>query len=310
MKRQLRLVKSILATASIAALAAFSATPASAFSLGSDWSYTLDSFKDGTDVGNKVGSTSNYEIYGMAMRNSGGRISIAFNSNLGVGGSYYSGASNDNVTWGDILFNFSGNNLQTASGSSQLYGLHFATGNDAGVTGAGIYSNVQGKSVMKDNDGYKTVGGYQSAVPGKTTSTGESGVVGYGDMTNEEAKTYLTGSSDGNNEVVNVIKTGTKVGDIAELSVAEIASLGSVFNSLGGSQVFGFSFAESLLPKGSMVTTALLECMNDSIIAKVNIPTTTTNSQATPEPLTMLAAGAAVGFGSMFKKQRAQSQKA
>lgn len=34
------------------------------------------------------------------------------------------------------------------------------------------------------------------------------------------------------------------------------------------------------------------------------------NSQNTPEPLTMLAAGAAVGFGSMFKKQRAQAQKA
>jgi hypothetical protein len=34
------------------------------------------------------------------------------------------------------------------------------------------------------------------------------------------------------------------------------------------------------------------------------------SSQPTPEPLTMLAAGAAVGFGSMFKKQRAQAQKA
>jgi hypothetical protein len=34
------------------------------------------------------------------------------------------------------------------------------------------------------------------------------------------------------------------------------------------------------------------------------------NTQATPEPLTMLAAGAAVGFGTMFKKQRAQAQKA
>lgn len=34
------------------------------------------------------------------------------------------------------------------------------------------------------------------------------------------------------------------------------------------------------------------------------------NSAATPEPLTMLAAGAAVGFGSMFKKQRAQAKKA
>ena len=34
------------------------------------------------------------------------------------------------------------------------------------------------------------------------------------------------------------------------------------------------------------------------------------NTQDTPEPLTMLAAGAAVGFGTMFKKQRAQAKKA
>jgi hypothetical protein len=34
------------------------------------------------------------------------------------------------------------------------------------------------------------------------------------------------------------------------------------------------------------------------------------NTENTPEPLTMLAAGAAVGFGTMFKKQRAQGQKA
>ena len=35
-----------------------------------------------------------------------------------------------------------------------------------------------------------------------------------------------------------------------------------------------------------------------------------TNTQDTPEPLTMLAAGAAVGFGTMFKKQRDRAGKA
>jgi len=34
------------------------------------------------------------------------------------------------------------------------------------------------------------------------------------------------------------------------------------------------------------------------------------NTENTPEPLTMLAAGAAVGFGTMFKKQRERAQKA
>jgi hypothetical protein len=40
------------------------------------------------------------------------------------------------------------------------------------------------------------------------------------------------------------------------------------------------------------------------------ISTSSGNTENTPEPLTMLAAGAAVGFGTMFKKQRAQAQKA
>jgi hypothetical protein len=40
------------------------------------------------------------------------------------------------------------------------------------------------------------------------------------------------------------------------------------------------------------------------------ISTSSSNTQDTPEPLTMLAAGAAVGFGTMFKKQREQAKKA
>ncbi|WP_445248309.1 PEP-CTERM sorting domain-containing protein [Microcoleus sp. OTE_8_concoct_300] len=40
------------------------------------------------------------------------------------------------------------------------------------------------------------------------------------------------------------------------------------------------------------------------------ISTSSGNTQDNPEPLTMLAAGAAVGFGTMFKKQRERAQKA
>ena len=48
---------------------------------------------------------------------------------------------------------------------------------------------------------------------------------------------------------------------------------------------------------------ALQNGQSDSYIS------TSSSSQDVPEPLTMLAAGAAVGFGTMFKKQRAQAQK-
>jgi len=47
---------------------------------------------------------------------------------------------------------------------------------------------------------------------------------------------------------------------------------------------------------------ALPNCASDSYISS--------NTQDTPEPLTMLAAGAAVGFGTVFKKQRERAQKA
>ncbi|MEG4024663.1 MULTISPECIES: PEP-CTERM sorting domain-containing protein [unclassified Microcoleus] len=45
---------------------------------------------------------------------------------------------------------------------------------------------------------------------------------------------------------------------------------------------------------------------SDTFVSSIS----TSNTEATPEPLTMLAAGAAVGFGTMFKKQRAQAHKA
>jgi hypothetical protein len=51
---------------------------------------------------------------------------------------------------------------------------------------------------------------------------------------------------------------------------------------------------------------ALPQGASDSYISTISAD----NTEATPEPLTMLAAGAAVGFGAMFKKQRAQAQKA
>jgi hypothetical protein len=50
---------------------------------------------------------------------------------------------------------------------------------------------------------------------------------------------------------------------------------------------------------------ALPNGASDSYISSNGVST-----ENTPEPLTMLAAGAAVGFGTMFKKQRAQAQKA
>jgi len=79
--------------------------------------------------------------------------------------------------------------------------------------------------------------------------------------------------------------------------------------SLGLSFVANYNSVMTALSDGTLKlglhVQALPNGQSDSYISS-----SSGNTQDTPEPLTMLAAGAAVGFGTMFKKQRAQAQKA
>jgi hypothetical protein len=79
--------------------------------------------------------------------------------------------------------------------------------------------------------------------------------------------------------------------------------------SLGVSFVANYNNVMTALSDGTLKlglhVQALPNGQSDSYISS-----SSGNTQDTPEPLTMLAAGAAVGFGTMFKKQRAQAQKA
>ncbi|WP_333151008.1 PEP-CTERM sorting domain-containing protein [Microcoleus sp. B9-D4] len=88
---------------------------------------------------------------------------------------------------------------------------------------------------------------------------------------------------------------------------------GAASNGVQKNEALGLSFrgdyskVVSELNKGTLRLGLHVQTINggsDSFVSS------TSNTQATPEPLTMLAAGAAVGFGTMFKKQRAQAQKA
>ena len=82
-----------------------------------------------------------------------------------------------------------------------------------------------------------------------------------------------------------------------------------------GTETFGVSFTGNYANVVSALNTGALKLglhvqalpggKSDSYMSTIS----TSNTEATPEPLTMLAAGAAVGFGTMFKKQRAQAQK-
>lgn len=83
-----------------------------------------------------------------------------------------------------------------------------------------------------------------------------------------------------------------------------------------GGETFGVSFTGNYANVVSALNTGALKLglhvqalpngASDSYISTISAD----NTEATPEPLTMLAAGAAVGFGTMFKKQRDRAQKA
>ncbi|MEG5233754.1 PEP-CTERM sorting domain-containing protein [Microcoleus sp. AT9b-C3] len=83
-----------------------------------------------------------------------------------------------------------------------------------------------------------------------------------------------------------------------------------------GGESIGFSFAGnynnvvSALNSGSLKLGLHVQSLPGRGATSDSYISSTSNTEATPEPLTMLAAGAAVGFGTMFKKQRAQAQKA
>lgn len=90
---------------------------------------------------------------------------------------------------------------------------------------------------------------------------------------------------------------------------------GGAANSVQTGEVLGLSFTGnynnvvSALNNGSLKVGLHVQGINggsDTFVSGISAG----NTQNTPEPLTMLAAGAAVGFGGMFKKQRAQAQKA
>jgi hypothetical protein len=98
-----------------------------------------------------------------------------------------------------------------------------------------------------------------------------------------------------------------------DYAFSRVAGVGNEFGIQAGEQL-GLSFVanynnviaalnDGTLKLGLHVQ-ALPNGQSDSYISSSG------NTQDTPEPLTMLAAGAAVGFGTMFKKQRAQAQKA
>lgn len=262
---------------------------ANAGTLTGGWNYAIDSFNDGYTNGT-IGQKSLFEFYGMAIKQDSKNIYVAINSNLGLGNKTYTDNNGRFVNYGDLLFNFSGNNLVTANNQKSLFAIRFDGINDASVSSTGVYSNVQAKSVTGSNHGFSSLSNHANNVASK------GGSASMGDLAQNDA--YL------GNSTVNVIKSGTKVGDIKYLTVNDFSELNLDFGQFGafGSQTFGFSFDRSLLPTGDYLAQLLAECANDGMAIKGQFK----DSQDVPEPITGLILAAGLGGAAMRKMKKSQ----
>src|SRR4028119_981253 len=253
--------KSIHWTYSVAvfgALFALHPLKATAATLSDGWNYAIDSFNDGVTETQFGGGA--FEFYGLAINETSDQVSIAINSNLSLAGFADSAAARGNINYGDLFFNFSGQNFNTASATNSLFAVRFADGNDSDVATTGVYKDVTAKNVTQTNSGFSNLNQYNTIVAsqGKTPSLGDL------------AATDPYFEQTGNNTILTSIATGTKVGDIEFLTAVTLSALGlnfAQFNAVG-SQTIGFSFNKSLLPAAEYIANFIAECANDALAIK------------------------------------------
>ena len=296
--------KSIHWTSSVAvfcALFALHPLKATAATLSNGWNYAIDSFNDGV-TGGQVGG-GDFEFYGIAITETSDTAFIAINSNLSLAGYAASGAERGNVNYGDLFFNFSGQNFNTASANNSLFAVRFADGNDSGVATTGVYKDVTAKSVTQTNSGFSNLNQYNTLVAsqGKTPSLGDL------------AATDPYFEQTGNNTILTSIATGTKVGDIEFLTAATLSALGLNFPQFNavGSQTIGFSFNKSSLPSGDFIANFLAECANDALAIKGKFTPLTPPGKVepVPEPSTWLGTFVGLSFLGMGAAKRKMKRK-
>jgi hypothetical protein len=295
-KKSIRWTSSVAVFCALFALHPLKATAATL----NGWKYAIDSFNDGVTETQFGGGA--FEFYGMAINETSDTVSIAINSNLSLAGYADSDAARGNINYGDLFFNFSGQDFKTASANNSLFAVRFADGNDSGVATTGVYKDVTAKSVTQTNSGFSNLDQYNTIVAsqGKTPSLGDL------------AATDPYFEQTGNNTILTSIATGTKVGDIEFLTAATLSALGLNFANFNavGSQTIGFSFSKSSLPAGDFIANFLAECANDAIAIKGKFtPLPAGNPEPVPEPSTWVGTFVGLSFLGMGVAKRKMKRK-
>jgi len=270
---------------------------AAAATLSNGWNYAIDSFNDGV-TGPQIGG-GEFEFYGIAVKETSDTAFIAINSNLSLAGYGDTAAQRGNINYGDLFFNFSGQNFNTANANGSLFAVRFAEGNDSSVATTGVYSNVTAKNVTQTNSGFLNLAQYNAIV------ASQGGTPSTGDLAANDPYFEQTGKW----TVLNSIATGTKVGEINSLTPATLSALGLNFAQFNarGSQTIGFSFDKSAMPSGSYIANLFAECANDAIAIKSSFEKD--SAEAVPEPSTWLgtlAGFSILGIGAAKRKMKSQ----
>ena len=287
--------KSIHWTYSVAvfgALFALHPLKATAATLSNGWNYAIDSFNDGV-TGPQIGG-GEFEFYGIAIRETSDTAFIAINSNLSLAGYADPLAQRGDINYGDLLFNFSGQNFNTANANGSLFGMRFAAGNDSGVATTGVYKDVTAKNVTQTNSGFSNLNQFNTVV------ASQGGTPSMGDLAATDPYFQQTGNS----TILNSIATGTKVGEINFLTPATLSVLGlnfAQFNAVG-SQTIGFSFNKSSMPSGNYIANFFAECANDAIAIKGSFEKG--SAEPVPEPATIFGTLVGLSFLGMGAGKR------
>lgn len=272
---------------------------ATAGQLHNGWNYGIDSFNDGS-------GGASYEIKGMAVKETTDSVFVAITGGMPLAGVANSGAADGNIGWGDMFFNLSGKNFQTASNQSSLFGIRFAGTNDSGAATTGVYKNVQAKSVTGDNHGYGSLKQYYDYGWNQPNTQGTDLPTAQAAYNYFYPAAVASNPTTGNTPILNVIGSGTKLGDITMLASNALSAAGLDFGHFGatGTQTIGFQFSRSLIGSGDYIANLFIECGNDGVALSGNL-------KDVPEPSSMagLALVGLTAAGSVLRKRRPLSAK-
>ena len=313
-----RLSKALIGSA-IAALgwAVAIAMPASAGTLYTkpgfdlEWNYSIDSKTD-----SERRHSNNYR--GLALTETDDQYIFAVSSDIDYN------ENKNGITHGDLFLNFSGQNFNLANGTDQLFAVRFSSEN-ATQQALGLYSNV-----VATNTNITRWEGLRHYYD----SYGASNLTYGSDIdTREDAYNYFYSlnfntATRQNTPFFNGIQSGTRLGDVSMLDLADLENLGldityEDFNGASFSRsgfvpnIFGIGFDKSLfeglLPSGTaelMAHLTLTEGDGVALQGEVNVPeiVTQVDMETVPEPSTLLGLGA-MGLALLQCKRRRSSDR-